>query len=244
MSTENPGRRYGAACIRISLDGIACEVALIPGLRLWAEAAVAGAAKANAAAGALALRAAEQAVAAQATPTALWYFADAARFGPAAPAAAALAELPGDWRTPLGQARAAGVRAPASGRPAALVEAAERHADLGLFGHAAELAELAIGRSAAKRGSGQTTDARAAAVLRRAQTRLGQLPTAQTVLTEREQEIARLAAGGMSDRLIAETLVVSVRTVESHLGSAYRKLGIDNRRALAEALPADRAVRQ
>jgi len=73
---------------------------------------------------------------------------------------------------------------------------------------------------------------------------LGQLPTAQTVLTEREQEIARLAAGGMSDRLIAETLVVSVRTVESHLGSAYRKLGIDNRRALAEALPADRAVRQ
>jgi DNA-binding CsgD family transcriptional regulator len=50
-------------------------------------------------------------------------------------------------------------------------------------------------------------------------------------------EIARLAAAGMPDRLIAESLVLSVRTVHSHLGAAYRKLGIESRQGLADALP-------
>lgn len=214
------------------------DVALIPGLRLWAEAAVAGAGRPNAAAGALAMRASEQAVQAQATPTALWYLADAARFGPARPVAAALVALSGAWHTPLAQARAAGITARASGRPADLVDAAEKHATLSLFGQAAELAELANQRGAGKgAGDGRRSQGvRAAAVLRRVEARLGQRDGAQTVLTERELEIARLAAVGMSDRQIAESLVVSVRTVESHLGAAYRKLGIDSRRALAEAM--------
>jgi DNA-binding NarL/FixJ family response regulator len=55
-------------------------------------------------------------------------------------------------------------------------------------------------------------------------------------LTERESEIARLASTGLSDREIAASLVVSVRTVESHLASAYRKLGIVSRRNLRAAL--------
>lgn len=221
------------------------DVALIPGLRLWAEAAVAGAGRPTSSAGALALRAAEQAAQAQATPTALWYLADAARFGPPGPAVRALSAMGNDWRTPLAQARAAGIKARFSGRPPQLVDAAERHAVLGLFGHAAELAELAASRSSSSRRGegGQSPGARAANVLRRAEARLGQPLNARSMLTDRELEIARLAAGGMSDRLIAETLVVSVRTIESHLGAAYRKLGIDNRRALAEALPADRALR-
>ena len=46
-------------------------------------------------------------------------------------------------------------------------------------------------------------------------------------LSRREQcEVAVLAAGGLSDRAIAARLIVSVRTVESHLANAYRKLGI------------------
>lgn len=214
-------------------------VALIPGLHAWAEAAIAGAGRPSSAAGALAIRAAEQAAAAGALPTALWYLADAARFGPARAAARALEELRTGWQSPLAQARVAGIQARASGRPANLVEAAERHAALGLFGHAAELAELAASRtSGSRRGEGgQSLATRAAAVLRRAQVRLGPRSGTQTVLTDREFEIARLAAAGMSDRMIADSLVVSVRTVESHLGSAYRKLGIDSRRALADALP-------
>lgn len=44
--------------------------------------------------------------------------------------------------TPLAQARAAGIRARAGGRAAALVQAAEQQAALGLLGHAAELATL------------------------------------------------------------------------------------------------------
>lgn len=56
-------------------------------------------------------------------------------------------------------------------------------------------------------------------------------------LTKRELEIARLAARGTSDRDIATVLVVSVRTVESHLASVYRKLSITSRRQLREVVP-------
>jgi len=55
-------------------------------------------------------------------------------------------------------------------------------------------------------------------------------------LTPSEVRVARLAAGGMGNREIAQELFVSVKTVETHLGSAYRKLGISSRRALPEAL--------
>ena len=40
----------------------------------------------------------------------------------------------------------------------------------------------------------------------------------------------------MGDQDIAATLVISVRTVESHLAAAYRKLGINSRRGLRHAL--------
>ncbi|WP_446037812.1 helix-turn-helix domain-containing protein, partial [Streptomyces sp. SID1143] len=49
-----------------------------------------------------------------------------------------------------------------------------------------------------------------------------------------EQAVARLAADGATNRAIADTLYLSVRTVEYHLTSVYRKLGIDGRAGLAE----------
>ena len=63
-------------------------------------------------------------------------------------------------------------------------------------------------------------------------------PTFEPVvgLTRRELEVARLAARGLTDRGIADRLVLSVRTVESHLASAYRKLGIGSRRQLRDIL--------
>ena len=55
-------------------------------------------------------------------------------------------------------------------------------------------------------------------------------------LSAREQEIARLAADGRSNRQIADRLVVSERTVENHLYRIFIKLGVSGRDALAGAL--------
>jgi DNA-binding CsgD family transcriptional regulator len=55
-------------------------------------------------------------------------------------------------------------------------------------------------------------------------------------LTRREREVAGLAARGLRDRAIAELLVVSIRTVETHLYNAYGKLGVTGRTDLAAAL--------
>ncbi|QTX03876.1 helix-turn-helix domain-containing protein [Agromyces archimandritae] len=52
-------------------------------------------------------------------------------------------------------------------------------------------------------------------------------------LTEREREVARRVAAGMSNQQVADELVVSVRTVESHLHRVMRKLGVGSRRDLA-----------
>jgi DNA-binding NarL/FixJ family response regulator len=56
------------------------------------------------------------------------------------------------------------------------------------------------------------------------------------VLTRREREVASLAADGLSNRAIAERLVVSVRTVEHHLEHAYQKLDVRRRSQLARHL--------
>jgi DNA-binding NarL/FixJ family response regulator len=53
-------------------------------------------------------------------------------------------------------------------------------------------------------------------------------------LTVRERQVASLAAEGLSNRQIAETLVVTVKTVEWHLKHSYRKLGVESRRRLRE----------
>jgi len=49
------------------------------------------------------------------------------------------------------------------------------------------------------------------------------------VLTEREREIATLAARGLTNRQIAEHLVLSVRTVETHVSRVLAKLGFNTR---------------
>jgi DNA-binding CsgD family transcriptional regulator/tetratricopeptide (TPR) repeat protein len=55
-------------------------------------------------------------------------------------------------------------------------------------------------------------------------------------LTPSERRVADLAAGGQSNREIAQQLFVTPKTVEVHLSAAYRKLGIGSRHALAQAL--------
>jgi NarL family two-component system response regulator LiaR len=49
------------------------------------------------------------------------------------------------------------------------------------------------------------------------------------LLTERETAVLRMAAEGMSNSAIAEELHLSVRTIESHLGAIFNKLGVGSR---------------
>jgi ATP/maltotriose-dependent transcriptional regulator MalT len=55
-------------------------------------------------------------------------------------------------------------------------------------------------------------------------------------LTRREQEVAVLAAQGMSKREIADVLFLSVRTIGNHINHLYAKLGIGSREELRLAL--------
>jgi DNA-binding NarL/FixJ family response regulator len=50
-----------------------------------------------------------------------------------------------------------------------------------------------------------------------------------TVLTEREQQVLRLIANGLSNREISSNLSISESTVENHIHHIYTKLGISNR---------------
>jgi DNA-binding CsgD family transcriptional regulator len=60
--------------------------------------------------------------------------------------------------------------------------------------------------------------------------------TGPLALTPTERRVARIAATGVPNREIAQTLFVTEKTVETHLASAYRKLGIRARGQLAGAL--------
>lgn len=51
-------------------------------------------------------------------------------------------------------------------------------------------------------------------------------------LTPRERDVAELASAGKSNREIADALFLSVRTVEVHVASAFKKLGITRREKL------------
>ena len=59
---------------------------------------------------------------------------------------------------------------------------------------------------------------------------------AQSDLTATEGAIAELAATGLTNKLIAERVFVSPKTVESNLARVYRKLGIRSRAELGRAM--------
>jgi DNA-binding CsgD family transcriptional regulator len=55
-------------------------------------------------------------------------------------------------------------------------------------------------------------------------------------LTPGERRVAGMAAGGMSNREIAESLFVTVKAVQWHLGNTYRKVGVSSRQDLSKIL--------
>lgn len=64
----------------------------------------------------------------------------------------------------------------------------------------------------------------------------------RAALSERELEIARLIADGLTNRQIAERLVISPRTVGTHLDRMYERLGLPSRAALARYVVESGAV--
>lgn len=63
--------------------------------------------------------------------------------------------------------------------------------------------------------------------------------TGLETLTASERKVAQLAADDMSNKDIAQALFITVKTVEVHLSSVYRKLEISSRRQLASTLTGD-----
>ncbi|MFI2104601.1 LuxR C-terminal-related transcriptional regulator [Isoptericola sp. NPDC019693] len=129
------------------------------------------------------------------------------------------------------------------GDPEAMHRVAGRLDDAGLLLHSVRLRAAAV-RVLRERGDmSAATEALARArrlVARRPDLLAFLAPLAPGVnLTPREREVARLAARGLANAEIADELVLSVRTVENHLASAFRKSGVGTRAQLAELLDDD-----
>ena len=149
---------------------------------------------------------------------------------------AALSELSERCDAPLTRAYAAHVQARAHGDARAALAASELFAALGANLFASEAAAHAASAFAAE---GRQDSARQAAARSRELQPHGQgaqppsiagVDRADVELTPREAEMVQLAARGLSNAEIAETLVLSTRTVETHIYRAMRKLGISDRR--------------
>lgn len=167
---------------------------------------------------------------------------DALRLGqPPASLAAPLQQLASRTDAELAHARAAHAAAAAGHDAAALETAARRLAGTGAGLLAAE-AQARAAREyarASRPASARLAAARAAqlaAACPGASTPM--LHTASTTqpLTPRERHIAQLAAAGLTSDNIAQRLVLSVRTVESHLYHAFVKLGVTSRAELGPLL--------
>lgn len=121
-----------------------------------------------------------------------------------------------------------------------------------------ELARALVDLGAALRRAGQRSEASASltrghdiaracgadALVQRALTELRatgirpsrRLATGLEALTPSEHRIVRMAADGLSNPQIAQALFVSKKTIETHLGHAYQKLGVRSRSQLPGVL--------
>ena len=92
----------------------------------------------------------------------------------------------------------------------------------------------------AERGGASLLARRAAEELTSAGARPRRMATTGVAaLTPSERRVAGLAAGGRRNREIAEELLVSVKTVEFHIGNAFCKLSIASRDELADVMSAE-----
>ncbi|GII02475.1 helix-turn-helix transcriptional regulator [Planobispora takensis] len=124
--------------------------------------------------------------------------------------------------------------------PEPLEEVSRDFEGLGMVLYAAEAAAQAavLYREAGLRRGERAAQTRAAVLAGACQgaRTVALMEPAAPRLTPRQREIATLAAQGLSNREIAERLVVSVRTVANTLYSVYEKVGVGDRTQLARIL--------
>ena len=167
---------------------------------------------------------------------------DIARLGDPARVRVRLSELASICEGPLTAARAAHAAALAGRDPRQLEHVADRLEAMGILLLAAEsytsAAELYRGTGHRRAAAAGAHAARLAARCEGARTPRLAVPAGLDALTTREREIALLAANRLSSQEIADQLVLSARTVDSHLRQIYRKTGITSRKDLRRILQA------
>ncbi|GAA4565394.1 LuxR C-terminal-related transcriptional regulator [Micromonospora coerulea] len=129
-------------------------------------------------------------------------------------------------------------RAAVANSPTELLAVADGFAARELIVYAAEAAAMALHRL---RQSRSTATGPARERLAALMSGCGHLSTPalrllRPALSDREWEVARLAADGATSRTIGEQLYLSSRTVENHLQRIYSKLGVAGRAELRAAL--------
>ncbi|MGH8917416.1 MAG: LuxR C-terminal-related transcriptional regulator, partial [Actinomycetes bacterium] len=152
-----------------------------------------------------------------------------------------LAQLATQVDGPRAGAAAAHAAALATDDAAALHAASVQLEQIGALLLAADAAAqaAAVHTRQGRRGSAHTAATRAhhlAQACEGARTPALAALAAPLPLTHREREIVTLAASGLSNRDIAQRLVISVRTVENHLYRATTKLGTTDRTELTALL--------
>jgi DNA-binding NarL/FixJ family response regulator len=144
-----------------------------------------------------------------------------------------LAELAKTLDTPLADAIVEHARGLANDDGDLLDAAADRFAAMGAVVLAADAAAQAAREHArtGHRGKEIKSSTRAQRLAGQGGIRTPAVDAAASPLpiTAREREIANLIAAGLSNRQIADRLVVSVRTVEGHIYRIFAKLGVDDR---------------
>jgi DNA-binding NarL/FixJ family response regulator len=163
---------------------------------------------------------------------------DVVRLGKPAGVVGRLSELAARLEGPLPAAYADHAAALAAGDARSLDATSAAFERLGATLLAAEAAAEAsqAHRVAGRTGSALACFQRSRRLLEGRQVRTPALDrmTLPVSLTSREREIATLTAQGLSNREIAERLVVAVRTVDNHLYNIFAKLGVHNRSELAD----------
>jgi DNA-binding CsgD family transcriptional regulator len=153
-----------------------------------------------------------------------------------------LAELATMLNTPLAEAIAEHARGLADHDGDLLDAAADRFAQMDAIALVADAAAQAAREHArtCQHGKGLESSTRAHRLAVQGGIRTPAVDAAASSLpiTAREREIANLVAGGLSNRQIADRLVVSVRTVEGHVYRMFANLGIDDRDQLVRLVHA------
>ncbi|MEV4808411.1 LuxR C-terminal-related transcriptional regulator [Micromonospora avicenniae] len=131
-------------------------------------------------------------------------------------------------------------RAAVSGSPAELFAVADAFAARELNVFAAEATAAVLDRLRRERpaAAGEARERLAALLNRCDLIHTPALRAGTPTLTDREWEVARLAAQGATSKAVAEKLYLSARTVENHLQRIYAKLGVTSRAELHAALRA------